>query len=85
MSKYTQDKNYIYYENSNIPINKLNIRDILILEEKEQELLLKGYQYFHENLSENTSFDEQYFLLLHKITFEELYNFAGKYRTVNIS
>jgi len=85
MSKYTQDKNYIYYENSNIPINKLNIRDISTLEEKEQELLLKGYQYFHKNLSENTSFNEQYFVLLHKKTFEELYGFVGKYRTVNIS
>lgn len=85
MSKYTQDKNYIYYENSNIPINKLNIRDTSILEKKEQEFLLKGYQYFHQNLSENTKFDEQYFLLLHKKTFEDLYGFAGKYRTVNIS
>ena len=85
MSKYSQDKNYIYYENSNIPINKLNIRDIVILEEKEQELLLNGYKYFHKNLSENTNFDEQYFLLLHKQSFEELYEFAGKYRKVNIS
>lgn len=36
MSKYTQDKNYIYYENTNIPKNKLNIRNIEILEEKER-------------------------------------------------
>ncbi|MDA3860996.1 MAG: Fic family protein [Melioribacteraceae bacterium] len=85
MSKYTQDKNYIYYENSNIPINKLDIRDVSILEEKEQELLLKGYQFFHQTLSENTNFDEQYFQLLHRKTFEELYDFAGEYRTINIS
>lgn len=85
MSKYTQDKNYIYYENSNVPINKLNIREILILEEKEQYLLLKGYEYFHKTLSANTNFDEQYFQLLHKKTFEKLYSFAGKYREVNIS
>ncbi len=85
MSKYTQDKNYIYYENSNIPINKLNIRETSILEKKEQEFLLKGYQHFHQNLSESTNFDEQYFLMLHKKTFEDLYGFVGKYRTVNIS
>ncbi len=85
MSKYTQDKNYIYYENSDIPINKLDIRDILVLEEKEQELLLKGYEHFHKNLSEETNFDKNYFMLLHQKTFEELYGFAGKYRDVNIS
>lgn len=85
MSKYTQDKNYIYYENTNIPKNKHNIRNIEILEEKERELLLKGYNYFHKNLSENTIFDEKYFKELHTKTFSELYDFAGKYRTVNIT
>ena len=38
MSKYTHDKNYIYYENSNIPINKLDIREIVTLEKEEQKL-----------------------------------------------
>lgn len=85
MSKYTQDKNYIYYENSNIPVNKLDIRETAKLERKEQELLLKGYEYFHKNLSEHTNLDENYFKLLHKKTFEELYSFAGKFRNVNIS
>lgn len=85
MSKYTQDKGYIYYKNTNIPINKANIRDLEILEEKERELLLKGYNFFHKNLSESTIFDEKYFKELHAKTFNELYGFAGKYRTVNIS
>lgn len=85
MSKYTQDKNYIYYENTNIPKNNSNIRNLEILEEKERELLIKGYNYFHKNLSESTIFDEKYFKELHAKTFNELYDFAGKYRTVNIS
>lgn len=34
MSKYTQDKNFIYYENTNIPINKFNIRNLEVLEEE---------------------------------------------------
>src|SRR3972149_12187167 len=85
MSKYTQDKNYIYYDNTNIPINKLNIRDLKILEEEERKLLLKGYEYFHEKLSEETVFDENYFRELHGKTFNKLYDFAGKYRNVNIS
>ena len=85
MSKYTQDKNYIYYKNTNILINKLNIRDLKNLEEEERELLLKGYEYFHKRLIETTVFDEKYFGELHKKTFLKLYVFAGKYRTVNIS
>lgn len=85
MSKYTQDKNHIYYENTNIPINNLNIRDLKILEEEERKLLLKGYEYFHKRLTETTVFNEKYFRELHKKTFLKLYEFAGKYRTVNIS
>ena len=85
MSKYTLDKSYIYYENTNIPINKLNIHNNKILEAEERKLLLQGYEYFHNNLSESTIFDEKYFKELHRKTFTKLYNFAGKYRTVNIS
>lgn len=85
MSKYTHDKNYIYYEGSNIPINKLNLRDDKTLEKTERKLLLQGYEYFHKRLSETTVFDERYFRELHKITFHKLYDFAGKHRTVNIS
>jgi len=85
MSKYTQDKNYIYYENTNIPVNKLNIRNLQKLEEEERKLLLKGYEYFHKNLLKRTIFDEAYFKELHRKNFDKLYNFAGKYRNVNIS
>ena len=85
MSKYTQDKNYIYYKNTDIPKNKLNIRNQMILEAKERKLLLGGYEYFHNNLSESTIFDKKYFKELHRKTFGKLYDFAGKYRTVNIS
>src|SRR3972149_5862174 len=85
MSKYTENKNYIYYPSTNIPINKLNIREQTILEAEERKLLFKGYEYFHKNLSESTLFDEKYFKNLHKKTFSKLYNFAGKYRTINIS
>ena len=85
MLKYTQDKNFIYYENTNIPINKLNIRNLKVLEEEERKLLLKGYEYFHKNLYDETIFDNNYLKGLHRKTFHKLYNFAGKYRTVNVS
>lgn len=85
MSKYTHDNNYIYYEDTNIPVNKLNIRNLKTLEEKERQLLLNGYEYFHKSLSEDTLFDENYFRELHRKTFNKLYDFAGEYRNVNIS
>ena len=85
MSKYIQDKNYIYYKNTDIPKNKLGIRDQAILEAKEREQLLEGYEYFHKKLTESTIFDENYFIELHRKTFIKLYDFVGKYRTVNIS
>lgn len=50
MSKYTHDKNCIYYKNSNILVNKPDIRDLKILESEERTLLLKGYEYFHKKL-----------------------------------
>jgi cell filamentation protein len=85
MSKYIEDKNHIYYQNTNIPKNKLNIRDLKLLEEEERKLLLKGYEYFHNKLSATTKFDESYYKELHRRTFVKLYSFAGKYRNVNIS
>ena len=45
MSKYSQDMNYIYYKNTNIPINKLNIRNPEAPEEEERNLLPWGYEY----------------------------------------
>lgn len=47
--------------------------------------MLEGYEYFHKNLSEETIFNEEFFKELHRKTFSILYNFAGKYRDVNIS
>lgn len=85
MSKYSQDKDYIYYPNTSIPINKLNIREQENLEIEEQKLLLLGYKYFHTVLKEDTIFDEKYYKELHRITFLDLYDFAGKYRNFNVS
>lgn len=85
MSKYSGDKDYIYYPGTDIPINKLGIKSKVELEEEEQNLLLRSYEYFHKNLSEDTIFDENYLRLLQKKFFSHLYDFAGEYRTLNIS
>lgn len=85
MPKYSQDKDYIYYHNTNIPINKLNILEQEKLEKEEQKLLLLGYKYFHTLMKKDTIFDEKYYKELHRITFLDLYDFAGKYRNFNVS
>lgn len=83
--KYYPPSDHIYYANSDIPINKLDIHDSQLLHEIERELLLQSYEHFHTNLSESSCFDEKYLKTIHKHLFNTLYTWAGEYRTVNIS
>lgn len=83
--KYYPPSGHIYYENSDIPINKLEIHDSELLHEIEAELLLVAYEHFHNALNESTRFDEPYFREIHRYLFTKLYEWAGDYRTVNIS
>ncbi len=55
------------------------------MHELERNLLEEAYVIFYEELNEDTVFDENYFKSLHKRTFESLYEWAGKYRTFNMS
>lgn len=83
--KYYPPSNHIYYENSDVPINKLNIKDKAIIAEIEKELLVTSYQKLHTNLTEYTRFDENYLIEVHHNVFSSLYKWGGVYRTVNIS
>ena len=83
--KYYPPSNHIYYENSDVPINKLEIKELEILTEIEKELLVRAYEKLHNELNENTKFDEKYLCKVHETIFTPLYTWAGKYRTVNIS
>jgi cell filamentation protein len=83
--KYYPPSNHIYYENSDVPINKLEIKELEILTEIEKELLVRAYEKLHNELNENIEFDEKYLCKVHEIIFAPLYTWAGKYRTVNIS
>lgn len=83
--KYYPPSEHIYYKDSDIPINKLDIHDSQLIHELERELLLQSYEYFHTNLEENTIFDKNYLTSIHHHLFEKLYTWAGDYRTVNIS
>ena len=44
--KYYPSLNHIYYENSDVPINKLEIKELVILTEIEKELLVRAYENF---------------------------------------
>lgn len=85
MSKYRLDKSQIYLEGSEVPKNKLGIKEAELIHEIENNLLLQAYEHFTSQITEKTLLNETYFISLHKKTFESLYDFAGLYRTVNMS
>lgn len=83
--KYYPASNHIYYENSDVAINKLSIKDIKIISEIEKELLIKSYEVLHTTLENKAIFDEEYLCKTHHTIFSPLYEWGGKYRSVNIS
>lgn len=85
MSKYQLKDSHIYIEGTDIPINKLDITDAQLIHQIENDLLTEAYSTFSKTLTSLTTFNESYFIDLHKKTFGSLYSFAGKYRTVNMS
>jgi cell filamentation protein len=85
MSKYQLEDSPIYIDGLDIPKNKLDIASSELIHEIENNLLIEAYEKFSHELNEDTKFDEEYFVNIHKKTFEALYDFAGVYRTVNMS
>lgn len=84
-SKYQLTHSSFYIENSDVPINKLNIDDSKVIHELENSLLFEAYKIVSKELNNNTLFDERYFKSLHKRTFESLYDWAGEYRSFNMA
>jgi cell filamentation protein len=84
-SKYQLKDSSFYYLNTDIPKNKFDIKDSQIIHDIEQELLIKSYEIFFDEMEENTVFDEEYFISLHKRTFDSLYGWAGIFRDFNMS
>ena len=77
-----QDKKYCY-PNSNVLINKLNIKEEQTLFEAEKKLTLIR---LHElqNSPVNGNFDYNHLREIHHYIFQDLYNWAGELRTVEI-
>lgn len=78
-------KNSIYcYDGTNILINKLNIRDYKSLEKCETSIVsVKLLAMAKMGITGN--FDNSHFVSIHRFLFEDLYPFAGSFRTENIS
>ena len=72
------------YENSNILINKLNIKDRDILQKYEAKITAaKLLSLRQKKITGN--FDEKHFISIHTYLFEDIYPFAGEYRKENIA
>ena len=85
MSKYRSSHSSIYIDGTDIPKNKLDINNSIDIHEVENMLLEQAYSELSSQYNQKTILNEQYFINLHKKTFESLYDFAGVYRNVNMS
>jgi len=85
VSKYQFTASDIYLPGSDIPKNHLGISEPELLHEVEETLLQQAYQTLISECESNPRFDENYFKVLHQRTFESLYDWAGVYRSVDMS
>jgi cell filamentation protein len=85
MSKYQTKTSSIYIDGTSIPKNRFNSTDPKFIHTLEKKLLDSSYGKFTSELNAHILLNEDYFINLHKKTFESLYDFAGDYRDVNMS
>jgi cell filamentation protein len=85
MSKYQFKESDIYLPGTDIPHNRMDITDPDILHAVESELLQSAFLLRVADMNATTRFDENFFKGLHRQTFCVLYEWAGEYRTVNMS
>lgn len=85
MSKYQFAESDIYITGTDIPKNRLGIEVPDLLHEVEATLLQQAYTRFITELEPSVRFDENYFKALHRDTYESLYEWAGLYRTLDMS
>lgn len=85
MSDLYEARNSIYcYPNTNILINKLNIKDNKALEDVERKIVLTKLYELRQNRMIG-HFDTNHIIQIHKYLFEDIYPFAGKIRSENIA
>ena len=85
MSDLYEARNSIYcYKDSDVLINKFDIRDNKKLEEIERKIVLAKLYELRQN-RQIGNFDINHFVGIHKFLFEDIYPFAGLFRTENIA
>ena len=78
-------RNSIYcYKDTNILINKLDIKDPVILSDYEKRIVSLKLLALHKK-GITGIFDVKHFIDIHKFLFEDIYPFAGKFRCENIA
>lgn len=81
---YTTTQSIYCYPDSNVLINKLNIRDNALLKKAEEEItLIKQMELLKNPIGGN--FTKTHFMNVHRFIFEDIYSFAGKLRREQIS
>ena len=85
MSKYQFGESDVYLPGTEIPRNRLGITEAELLHAIEESLLQQAYETFVAELQPETRFDEAYFRSLHQRTWASLYDWAGEYRSVDVS
>ena len=85
MDELYEARNSIYcYPNSNVLINKLDLKNAKRLEKAEKMIVLaKLYDLRQGKIKGN--FDKAHLISIHKYLFEDLYPFAGEFRKENIA
>lgn len=85
MKELYQERNSNYcYEDSDTLINKLNIKDEKILQKYEAKITAAKLLSLRQR-GVTGNFDVKHFVLIHTYLFEDIYSFAGKFRTEDIS
>ena len=72
------------YQNTTVLVNKLNIRDEKLLSEVEATIV-SSKSVLWEIAPIHRTFDFAHYKAIHQFLFEDLYDWAGQIRTVNIS
>ena len=82
MDKYT-GKDFYCYNGTDVLINKFNLKDAVQLEEKERKIsLLNTIEIYNSIKLNQIKFDLKFYKKIHKVLFNDIYNFAGMFRNI---
>lgn len=82
MDKYT-GKDFYCYDGTDVLINKFNLKDAVRLEEKERKIsLLNTIEIYNSIRLNQIKLDLKFYKKIHKVMFNDIYNFAGKFRNI---